>query len=253
MPTELFRWVAVEQNEFTAAVGASGSGKSTRGGFMKRHLLWVLPLCVFLAAMAFGMIKRQTYKDVFEQKNYLDQLTVAELPEDFVERQCAILSERLPQVPVILRVEVEGEIEHLFHVDRQKIIIREVYAGEGLTAGEEYYLFSRSWSVALNEQINSLERGFVNILKVGEEYLIFATEVLQDLNGDLSAIKLYDEYLISPVFCYEECENVVAPLLGETLGVPYKDVKNNEFFAASEKGMKMLKEFKGKMLSLYPR
>ena len=220
---------------------------------MRRHLLWVLPLCVFLAAMAFGMIKRQTYKDIFEQENYLDQLAVAELPEDFVERQCAILNEKLPQVPVILRVEVKGGIEHLFHVDRQKIIIREVYAGDGLAAGEEYYLYSRSWSVSLNGYIDTLERGFVNILKVGEEYLIFATEVLQDLNEDLPAIKLYDEYLISPVFCYEECENVISPLLGDTLAVSYKDVKDNEFFSASEKGIEMLEEFKGKMLSLYPR
>lgn len=220
---------------------------------MKRHLLWILPLCAFLTAMAFGMIKRQTYKDIFEQENYLDQLTVAELPEDFVERQCAILNENLLQVPVILRVEVLGGIEHLFHVDRQKVIIREVYAGEGMAAGEEYYLFSRSWCMSLNGHYNSLERGFVNILKTGEEYLVFATEVLQDLNGDLPAIKLYDEYLINPVFCYEERENVIAPLLGETLAVPYKDVKDNEFFAASEKGMEMLKELKGRMLSLYSR
>lgn len=220
---------------------------------MKKHLLWVLPLCVLCGAMIFGIVKRETYIDVLKQENYLDQLLVAEIHEQFAEAQCSNMLQNLPQVPIILRVEAVGEIEHLFHVSRQKIIIREVYAGEGLAAGEEYYLFARAWSVALNEQINSLERGFVNILKVGEEYLIFATEVLQDLNGDLSAIKLYDEYLISPVFCYEECENVISPLLGETLGVPYKDVKNNEFFAASEKGMKMLKEFKGKMLSLYPR
>lgn len=220
---------------------------------MKKHLLWVLPLCLLCGAMIFGIVKRETYIDVLKQENYLDQLLVAEIHEQFAEAQCSNMLQNLPQVPIILRVEAVGEIEHLFHVSRQKIIIREVYAGEGLAAGEEYYLFARAWSVALNEQINSLERGFVNILKVGEEYLIFATEVLQDLNGDLSAIKLYDEYLISPVFCYEECENVISPLLGETLGVPYKDVKNNEFFAASEKGMKMLKEFKGKMLSLYPR
>ena len=101
-----------------------------------------------------------------------------------------------------------------------------------MAAGEEYYLFSRSWSVSLNGYIDTLERGFVNILKAGEEYLIFASEVLQDLNEDLPAIKLYDEYLINPVFCYEECENVVAPLLGDTLAVSYKDVKDNEFFSA---------------------
>ena len=43
---------------------------------MRRHLLWVLPLCAFLAAMAFGMIKRQTYKDIFEQENYLPSVYI---------------------------------------------------------------------------------------------------------------------------------------------------------------------------------
>lgn len=222
---------------------------------MKRHLLWVLPLCVFLAAMAFGMIKRQTYKDIFEQENYLDQLTVAELPEDFVERQCAILSERLPQVPVILRVEVEGEIEHLFHVDRQKIIIREVYAGEGLAAGEEYYLFARAWRLSLDGYYNAINTGYVNMLQAGTEYLVFVEDVLEDLKGDLPALKVYDDGRVStvPVFCYEDRQSVVIPLSEDPTYVPYKDVKDNEFFTTSEKGLEMLEALKGKILSLYPR
>lgn len=50
-----------------------------------RYLLLILTLCVFLAAMTFGIVKRQTYKDMLKQEDYPDQLFVAELSENLVE------------------------------------------------------------------------------------------------------------------------------------------------------------------------
>ena len=217
------------------------------------RLLLILTLCVFFAAMAFGIVKRQTYKDTLKQEDYLDQLLVGALWEEYLEHQCANIQQSLPEAPIILRVETVGEIEHLFGVDRQRVVIRQVYAGEGLEAGEEYYLFSGKWQLSLDGYYDSLERGLVNILEVGTEYLIFAEEVLEDLEGDLSAVKTYDDFTICPVFCYEERQNAIIPVLGDTTFVPYKDVKNNEFFVTSEKVLEMMEELKSKMLSLYPR
>lgn len=218
------------------------------------RLLLILTLCAFLAAMTFGIVKRQTYKDTLKQEDYLDQLLVGALWEEYLERQCANIQQSLPEAPIILRVEVVGEIEHLFGVDRQRVVIRQVYAGSGLEAGEEYYLFSGKWQLSLDGYYDSLERGFVNILEVGTEYLVFAEEVLEDPEGDLSAVKTYDGFSIDPVFCYEERQNVIAPTIDDdTTFVFYKDVRNNEFFVTSEKVLKMMEELKSKMLSLYPR
>ena len=222
---------------------------------MKKHLLWVLPLCVLCGAMIFGIVKRETYIDALKQENYLDQLLVAEIHEQFAEAQCSNMLQNLPQVPIILRVEAVGEIEHLFHVSRQKIIIREVYAGEGLAAGEEYYLFARAWRLSLDGYYNAINTGYVNMLEAGTEYLVFVEDVLEDLKGDLPALKVYDDGRVStvPVFCYEDRQSVVIPLSEDPTYVPYKDVKDNEFFATSEKGLEMLEALKGKILSLYPR
>lgn len=220
---------------------------------IRRYLLLILTLCAFLAAMAFGIVKRQTYRDTLKQEDYLDQLLVGELGEDYLELQCANMQQSLPDAPIILRVETVGKIEHLFNVDRQRVVIRKVYAGAGLEAGEEVYLFSRHWQLSLDGYYDSLERGYVNILEVGTEYLVFAEEVLEDLKGDFPAVKLYDDFSITPVFCYEERQNVIIPVTGDTTFVPYKDVKNNEFFVTSEKALEMLEELKSRMLSLYPR
>lgn len=93
------------------------------------------------------------------------------------------------------------------------------------------------------------------MLEASTEYPVFVEDVLEDLRGDLPALKVYDDSRVStvPVFCYEERQNVVIPLTENPTYVPYKDVKGNEFFVTSEEGLKMLEESKARLLSLYPR
>ena len=219
---------------------------------MRQKLLLLFTVCVFLAAMVFGIVKRQTYTDLVRQKDYLEQIQVAELSERSAEFACTDMRMSLPETAVILRVEVTGEIEHLFQVDRQKAVIRQVYAGNGLKTGEEVYIFSGHWQLSFVSPV-SIERGFVNIMEVGTEYLVFAEDVIEDWKTDVPLIKLYDDSLIAPVFCYEERQNVIMPISGDTTYVSYKDVKDNEFFMTSEEALSKVKELKKQMLALYPR
>ena len=223
---------------------------------MRRKGLVFLTVCIYLAAMAFGIVKRQTYTDLAKQENYLDQVVVAELPEGLANTSCEKMSQILPDSALILRVEATGEIEHLFLVDRQRAVIRQVYAGDGLEEGEEICLFSGRWQLIADEEEQSIQRGFVNIMEVGTEYLVFAESVGEDWKTDISLVKVNagdDEFVIAPVFCYEERQNVITPISGGTTYVPYKDVKDNEFFAASEEALQVMLELKNRMLSLYPR
>lgn len=219
---------------------------------MRQRLLLFFPVCVFLVAMVFGIVKRQTYTDLARQKDYLEQIQVAELPERSAEIACTNMRISLPEAAVILRVEVTGEIEHLFQVDRQKAVIRQIYAGNELETGEEIYIFSGHWQLSFVSPA-SIERGFVNIMEVGTEYLVFAEDVIEDWKTDVPLVKLYDDSFIAPVFCYEEHQNVIMPISGDTTYVSYKDVKDNEFFMTSEKAMRKVEELKKQMLALYPR
>ena len=219
---------------------------------MRKYFLAFFTVCVFLAAMAFGIAKKQTYTDLAKQENYLEQLQVAELTENIAEKECAVMQQSLPDAAVILRVEVTGEIEHLFQVDRQKAVIQRVYAGTGLDEGEEIYIFSHHWQLILDGNPDSLERGFVNIMKDGTEYLIFAEDLVESGETDILSVKLYDDFYIAPVFCYEDCQNAVIPITGDTTYVSYKDVADNEFFVASEGALQMVENLKEQMLQLYP-
>lgn len=196
---------------------------------MRQKLLLFLTACVFIAVMVFGIVKKQTYTDLARQENYLSQIQVAELTESIAEKECAAMSQSLPNSVIILRVEVIGEIEHLFQVDRQRAVIQEVYAGDELEKGKEIYIFSRHWKLDLNGNIDSIERGFVNIMEVGEEYLVFAEAVSEDMETDILLVKLNDDFYIAPVFCYNNHSNAIKDTSGDTTYVPYKDVMNNEF------------------------
>ena len=220
---------------------------------MRRYLVWIAVGGMFFAALAFGIAKRQTYTDLTKQEDYLDRLMVAELPESIAVSTCEDMMKGLPDAPVILRVEVTGEIEQLFMASRQKAIVREIYAGDGIEKDEEVYLFSDCWGMSLDGGFNSIERRFVNILDVGTEYLVFAGEVAEIPETDLKSVKLYDEdFLISSIFCYEERQNTILPTSGDTTYVPYKDVRENEFFVTTEKALQSVEELKSEMLRLYP-
>lgn len=220
---------------------------------MRRRLLLFFTVCVFFAVMAWGIVKKQTYTDITKQENYLAQLQVAELTESLAENECAVMSQSLPNAAIILRVEVTGEIEHLFQVDRQKVVIWEVYAGKGLEKGEEVYLFSENWQLVLDGNPNSLQRGFVNLMKVGTEYLVFAETVGEDIETGDVIVCLYDDFYITPIFSYEEHQNAIMPIAGDTTYVSYEDVMDNEFFVASEETLKIMEALKSQLLSLYPR
>lgn len=219
---------------------------------MRKYFPAFFTVCVFLAVMAFGIMKKQTYTDLAEQENYLEQLQVAELTENIAGKECAAMQQSLPGAVIILRVEVTGEIEHLFQVDRQKAVIKKVYAGSGLEEGEEIYIFSGHWQLSLDGNPDSFERGFVNIMKAGTEYLVFAEKLIESEETEMLSVKLYDDFYIAPVFCYEKCQNAVIPITGDTTYVSYKDVADNEFFVASEGALQMVENLKEQMLQLYP-
>lgn len=220
---------------------------------MKMRILTGVTLLILTGASVFGRVKRQSYTDICSEENYLDQLYIAELESPLVADSCSTLEQELPDVPIILRVSTAGEYENLFNTGRQKVEIEEVYSGNSLKKGDEIYLTSGTWRIVVDLQPPAIERGFVNILKEGKEYLVFVTEKVRTDSESLPVCRLYSNSIIDPVFCYEDMENVIVPLGEGPTYVPYAQVKDNEFFAGDEEGLAAWTELKQKMLSAYPR
>ena len=229
--------------------------------------LWLLkqiwfPALVILAlivAALTGLICRQTYTDVTAEENYTDNVLVAEMPGALCENACALGREFYPTAPVILRVRAVGEIEDYYGVSQQKVQIREIFGGTGLSVGDEIYLTceGRGWCVLAEgrERPLTLERFFVNFLQVGEDYLVFLKDDRVEAFEDVPVYFLLlheSRVCVSPVFCYTDRENVVVPTSGDTTYVPYYLVRDNEFFVDTEEGLAAWQELKAELLARYP-
>lgn len=219
---------------------------------MKRRIIGGIMVCAVLAAGIFGVVKKQTYTDITSMENYLDTLQVALLPEQMVEDACKTIEESVPEAPIILKGRAIGEIEHLFYAGRQKIKITQVYKGEGLQADDEIYLNSIHWQVCLWDTPQTVERGFVNVMQEGKEYLVFLSGEIEDIYTDVPVYQIDDtELLMTPMFCYDDMEKTIVETSGETTYVPYSEVKNNEFFGISEYSHEVWGQLKQKMLAKY--
>ena len=70
-------------------------------------------LFIVIVITVFGIFEKRTYTNIAEDKSYLDELYVAQLPENICLEETENLSVNLPQVPVIIRVSVLGDVEHI--------------------------------------------------------------------------------------------------------------------------------------------
>lgn len=214
------------------------------------RILAVLTVLVVLGLGVFGAVYRTSYTDIAAQPDYLSLLQVAEMPESVVQTACTGLRETLPSMPFVLRVSAVDVIEYMFSIGRQKVKVEEIYNGSGIEIGDEIYLISSSWSLS---EVKYVECGFVNIMKPGNEYLVFISEKVDALKEETPVYRIYDRFFISPLFCYsDDFSRVVISVVDVLTYVPYKELQENEFFATTEETMQTIYALKEEMLSMYP-
>ena len=142
----------------------------------------------------------------------------------------------------------------LVQFQQQKMCIRDrIYAdaGGGLSAGDEIYLTGQCSLSFVGQR--SLQCNFVNLPKIGSEYLIFAGEHLDVPNEpDLYRLAHVHEFFIAPIFCCEDSPHTIAPTSGPSTNVPYSAVKDNEFFAETGAGFHAWYGLKRQLLAAYP-
>lgn len=166
-----------------------------------------LTIAITLILCVWGFSYKGTYTDITGEPDYLDSMLVAEIPTDIAIDECNILSNSLSQVSYILRIIPSEATEQLFGIAQQKVIVQEVYAGTDIQPGDEIYITSNHWSIYLDGGERTIGRGFVNVLDIGKEYLVFCTGTVTMPDLSIPVYRLYDQSRICPVFCYEDILN----------------------------------------------
>ena len=102
-------------------------------------------LFIVMVITAFGMFEKGTYTDIAEDKSYLDEIYVAQLPENICLDEAENLSKSLPLAPIIIRVSTLGDVEHIGGTSRQLVKVEEVYKGAESEVGQEIYITCSRW------------------------------------------------------------------------------------------------------------
>ena len=229
---------------------------------MKAKWLLMPMAALTVAAAVYGGYIRTTLTDYTEEGNW-EEYQVALMPEAAGLDKVRVMREYLPESPYILRVEVLGDLELTNGIGQQKVKVAQVYAGDGLETGQEFYLYDYAWNVGFFERYKSLERGYVNVLEVGREYLVFLNGKIDTLVSPvpvyrcMEGVRLSDDNWIdfmSPIFCYDQMENVPVVYTGDwETGVTYTQGRDNEFFGETEKLIEAWEQMKEEFLQMYPR
>lgn len=95
--------------------------------------------------------------------------------------------------------------------------------------------------------------GFVNNMKIGEEYLVIMEYEVTKLDEQEIATLLSD-FSFFPVFAYEDSGSYQINPYTEPgyLWVSYKGLENNEFFAESDEVYQKLMQMKYELIAEFP-
>lgn len=211
----------------------------------------VLVLIISISLGIFGIAHKDSFTDIAHDENFMQSLYVAELTEEIAEFECGVLVEALPNCAFILKVKAVGAVDYRYEDGRQQVQVIDVFSGESVKSGDIIYVTSPRWGLDLYDELKSVERGFVNVLREGYEYLVFCSSLLDSADSQTPTYQLFYESYIAPVFCYTEFENVIVEPGDYGTYIPYMQVKDNEFFAASEGALKKWMELKDYMISRY--
>ncbi|MCZ0704198.1 hypothetical protein J2T56_002494 [Natronobacillus azotifigens] len=217
---------------------------------MLNKILFSLIGLTLLVASGTGLFFRQTYTNVSADENMLDHFSVALWDFDYSPNLINIMNQTVEDSPIIIRAKSEGKTKYTFQNFTQEIIVEEVYRGDGLKVGDQIEIIDFNWHVIFDNM--SVNASFINLMQPNNEYLIFLDNKLNTFNSDE---KIYQtpSLIIPPIFNYEDKEHVILSVTEDNLYVPYKSVKENEFFVSSEESLAKLIDFKHEVLQKYPK
>ena len=202
-------------------------------------------------AITIGIIFRQTYTNITAQPNPLENFSVALFDTDMgPENLMDIMRDELPDSNMIIRAKSFGEIDFRFKRNNQLIEVLEVYKGDELEVGDEIWVTASSWGLFFDDMTANLT--FVNVMKPDQEYLIFLDEKVETMD-DEEVVYSIPSFIIPPIFSYSDHDNKILNVSENNRYVPYKEVKDNEFFVSSKEALEGILSLKDEMLELYPR
>lgn len=205
---------------------------------------------LFVMAAGLGLWKKGSYTDFASSEHPLEDLEVGVLSDrlaevvetdDFVEiiKDCS---------EYILKVRTDSDIIFEFSQSVQYAIVEEVYKGSDVKTGDRIMLSTGGTNIFDGNGTLAMNMGFVHPMEIGEEYLVYIEDTVF-LKDTKEIAYLFPGTIVKPAFSYKDTISEPVTPDGKTgAATAYKNVKNYEFFAQTEKGIHALKMLKKNLM-----
>lgn len=216
---------------------------------MIKKVILAIYAVVFFIAVVVGIWNRQTYTDITKQDDLMNNFYVAVLNDELTSNIVQRMEDELPNASIILKAKAEGEIKHMFKLNKQLVSVEEVYKGDGINKGDKIFIMAPNWRFYFDDM--SINMGFVNLLEKDNEYLIFLKEKLETLDiSDNNTYCLVDT-IIAPIFNFNDKENTIVSIKDDNYYVPYSYISKNEFFVSTQGSIDKIEKLKHNLLYEY--
>lgn len=221
-----------------------------------KHKSIIVLFLILVVAIGTGIYCKSTYRDFNDEKNVLNNFVVARISDSLLEGQIQLMNETLCDSKIIIAAECKDTFTYRYACVTQQIEVLSVFKGEEIREGDIIDIARASTLVSTNKDsmINGkyiINMGFVNEMIPGKTYLIFLDRKLDTLGGEDIFIQSED-YLLAPIFCYENIINDI-PMQEEENDayINYEYVRNNEFFIQSDASNEKIQTMKDEFLTKY--
>lgn len=216
---------------------------------MRVRTIALITAILFVLAAVAGVINRQSFTNY--TADGLVNFKVGLLHDSLVDSTIDYMEEELSNANYILRVRAGSGMEFLFGSTQEPVTVVEVYKGEDLGVGDKIKITRASSAMFMDNM--SVNMGFVNEMRTGDEYLVFLDYLIDTDTVKEKNVYMLSGSIVTPIFSYSDRENT--PVVPEDMSytvVPYTEVENNEFFTITQYGVDRLNELKATLLEQYP-
>lgn len=223
---------------------------------MKLRYTAALTFIIFGVCIMIGLRAKKTYLDFNQQEKPLEQFMIGLLPDELVDVELDVMKHDTPLGKSNYILAVVCESDTIFRYDNlsQRVKVKKVFQGEGVSTGDEIEVSRQGSCVYLDENMvpdspgKSVNLNFVNVMKVGKTYLVFLQRRIEGMNIYVGS----EDYFLAPCFCYEDIRSVaISSISKEGNFAKYADCSQNEFFCTSQSAIQKLVEYKEVLLEKY--
>lgn len=231
----------------------------------KEKILFSLLGAITLFMIVAGVLQRNSYTNVEASGEIWNRLEVFPAADSVLDPMLSDMEAVENMSVAILKVTAVEDIDFMAKQTRQKVRVDRVFLnqlGDDICEGDEIFVacssnlvFFQDPDPVTGERPDYLlcNTGFVNFMKVGDEYLVFLESHIENITDEDTEAFFTTNTMMMPVYAYKDAENFVISkwVNEETRSVPYSEVENNEFFVQSEEAYLKLQYAKHALLEKY--